>query len=131
MYIKDDPFSDCGVDGLKCNDPSLTRIEFAADSDIHHIIDRFMRTGQLPLFADRQTYESAEGLPETFEDLMQTTVAASQAFEQLPLDVRNRFNNDPVAYAEYLASQESKDSATPPPSPEPEGEGSAPEPPKE
>ena len=35
--------------GLACDDPSLTQQQFKEESDINNIVDRFMKTGHLPL----------------------------------------------------------------------------------
>lgn len=96
---------DCGLDGLTFNDPSLCKPHFAAECDLALIVKRFLKTGQLPQFAERPTIESDEGYPTDLFELQQTLIDARAKFDSLPLEVRNRFNNDPSAFFESVADQ--------------------------
>lgn len=91
---------DCGLKGLSFNDPSLTKLQFAADCDLSNIVKRFIKTGELPNQVSRPTIGDASELPSDFFAALSPAVQAAQAFEQLPLEVRNEFNNDPVAWFE-------------------------------
>lgn len=97
-------YQDCGLTGLTFKDPSLVRTEFAAESDIYYIVDRFLKTGVLPNQLDRSPIQDATVYPDNLQDLLNATTAANQAFEMLPVSVRNQFNGDPMAYAEFLAA---------------------------
>lgn len=88
---------DCGS-GLSCNDPSLTKVQFANDCDLRQIVRRFLKTGTLPAMQNRQTIFSTDGLPSDFGSLIDSTTRVRQAFDQLPLAERNRYNNDPEAW---------------------------------
>lgn len=90
---------DCGIDGLTFKKPSLCKPQFASDCDLHTIVDRFMRTGQLPESSRRQPLEGDFTQVEDFQAIQDRCVSLRQQFEMMPLEVRNKFNNDPVAWA--------------------------------
>lgn len=90
--------SDCGLGGLTFTEPSLTKPQFAKECDLHTIIDRFMRTGQLPASSPRPTIDDATGSPGSFDELMQTVVSVRQTFDALPEEERAKFDNDPDAW---------------------------------
>lgn len=93
---------DCGIDGITFNEPSLCRPERAAECDISNIVTRFMRTGELPQMVSRPTIDATDGLPSSYEEMMQTTTVVRQRFDALPLEERNKYNNDPLAWVESL-----------------------------
>lgn len=86
---------DCGIDGLTFTQPSLCKSQFADECDLGGIVKRFIRTGELPQFKQRPTIEDATNLPDDFFEAMQPATEVRQMFDQLPLEVRNKFNNDP------------------------------------
>lgn len=89
---------DCGLTGLTFTQPSLVKPQFAADCDLHNIIDRFMRTGQLPPSHERPSIEDATTLPDNFQDVMDTAVKVRQQFDMLPAEEREKFGDDPDAW---------------------------------
>lgn len=89
---------DCGLDGLTFTQPSLCKPQFAAECDLGGIVKRFIRTGELPQFRQRPTIEDASAIPDDFFAAMQPATEVRQMFDQLPLEVRNKFNNDPEAW---------------------------------
>lgn len=86
---------DCGIDGLTFTQPSLCKPQFAAECDLGSIVKRFIRTGELPQFRQRPTIEDATDVPDDFFEAMRPATEVRQMFDQLPLEVRNKFNNDP------------------------------------
>lgn len=113
---------DCGIDGLTFTQPSLTRPQFAPECDLRTIIERFMRTGEIRQPAERPTIDGVEGLPSTFEEMMQNVALARQRFEMLPLEERNKYNNDPEAWLQALQEQQNEqDEVEPSSTPSPDG----------
>lgn len=114
---------DCGLSGLTFTEPSLTKPQFAKECDLHTIIDRFMRTGQLPASSPRPTIDDATGSPGSFDELMQNAVAVQQSFDALPADERAKFDNDPAVWLQALQESEKQenkdeqDKIKPPPAP--------------
>lgn len=88
--------------GLACKDKSLTQQNFKDDSDINVIVKRFGLTGQLPVGLRVPTYGDFDQVDD-YRTALEIVKAADYAFQQLPPDIRARFNNDPhefVAFAE-------------------------------
>lgn len=95
---------DCGMEGITFIQVSLVKPQFASECDISNIISKFMRTGQLPTMTDRPVIQSTEGLPDNFQDLIDSMTRVRQQFDQLPLEERNKFNNNPEAWLEAVAN---------------------------
>lgn len=94
---------DCGLTGLTCNDPSLTEARFRDECDLSVIIKRFLKTGELPQMRDKSVIQSDEGMPTDYFEMMSRVAEARSRFDALPLETRNRFNNDPEAFYTALA----------------------------
>lgn len=79
--------------GLTCNDPHLTDQSFKEEADINVIMDRVMKTGQIPV--DLPTnFGDATLLPTLYEARM--AIAENNAtFYKLPPQVRAEYKNDP------------------------------------
>lgn len=103
---------DCGMEGLTFTQVSLVKPQFASECDISNIISKFMRTGQLPAMSDRSVIQSTEGLPDNFQDLIDSMTRVRQQFDQLPLEERNKFNNNPEAWLEAIANGKPLEDAT-------------------
>ncbi len=93
---------------------SRTKQSFAKDADINRIVSRAEKTGFLvdPSVMSRREafYGDFAGMPSYLE--MQDTVAkCDQVFMQLPVDLRERFRNDPQMLLEFLADPANKDEA--------------------
>lgn len=94
--------------GLECFDVSLTQQQFKDDADINVIMERFNRTGELPVpvtpgqFGDyTEVYD--------YHSAMNMVVAAQQAFAQMPAKIRSRFGNDAGAFVEFVSDSANLD----------------------
>lgn len=84
-------------------DPSedKTQQSFKNDADLNVLVRRFGLTGQFPpprmqpFFGDFTMFDS-------YHDAMNQIVAAREAFNQLPANVRQKFDNDPGKLWNYL-----------------------------
>lgn len=105
--------------------PGLTKQEFAKESDINNIMQRYIKTGQLsgridglqPIFADVSQIGD-------YADTLRRIDAARDAFALLPANVRTRFGNSPEALLDFLQNGENLDEAVslglvPAPAPKP------------
>ena len=101
---------DCGMTGKTFKSPSFAKPQFAQDCDLKNIVNRFLKTGQAPNFVSKPTISSTDNMPATFEEANQIATETKQAFDQLSLEERNKYNNDPVAWllAMEQAEQEKK-----------------------
>lgn len=113
---------DCGLTGLTFNDPSLCKPQFARECDLHYIIDSFMKTGRLPASCSVHTpsYQDAIDVPDDWQELQDRTIHIKQDFEQLPIDERLKFANDPLAWFTATHEQAKAPEAEPAKSPEAE-----------
>ena len=98
-----DNFDDRSLEtGLKCLDDSLTQQQFAAESDINNIVDRFMKTGHLPDPVSMPQYVDYEGVFD-FQSAMNVVRQADENFMRMDAKVRSRFHNSPQEFLEFFA----------------------------
>lgn len=103
--------------------PSRTKTEFKRDSDINTIMDRFKKTGVLPVNTRNPVYMDTTQVP-NLQQAMHVMIEAEKAFIGLPAKVRKEFDNNPLAFVEFATKPENIDKlrewglAAPPPEPE-------------
>lgn len=100
---------DCSVE------PSRTKQSFAREADINFLMDRFMRTGELPAeLADvgqRQPMfgDFSDGI--SFMEALERVRTAEDSFSALDAQVRDRFRNDPAEFIEFMAHERNREEA--------------------
>lgn len=89
--------------GLHCPEPSLTKQADAAACDINVIVQRWLKTGQLPtnLNDGMAHYADVSAVPD-YRTCLDTVLAAQRQFEGLPALVRERFHNDPARFLDFV-----------------------------
>jgi hypothetical protein len=99
---------DAGVRaGWSSSLPSLTQQQFKDEADINYIIAMYNSSGVMPSFhGDGQPSEPifadfAE-LPDSAQEMYNQMLQAKANFDNLPLDIRKRFNYDPGAFLEFV-----------------------------
>jgi len=96
---------------LTCG-PSKTKQEFGKESNINYIMDRYAKTGQLPVGVQRvQPVFADVSTIGDFSDVLRRVTAAKEAFAQLPANVRARFHNQPHELVEFLQDGSNRDEA--------------------
>lgn len=90
--------------GLKCEDVSLAKQEFAEEVDINTIIHRFKLDGELPSGVRMPTYGDFTGVTD-FQSAMEQVAQAREAFERMPARVRERFDNDPAKFVDFCSDE--------------------------
>lgn len=91
--------------GIVFDQPSQTLQSFKDDADINCIIARFENTGVLvdptvPVSRTPQFGDYSE-MP-SYQEAQNVIVAANNAFNSLASNIRERFNNDPAAYFDFV-----------------------------
>lgn len=87
---------------------SRTGQEFAEDADINNIMARYVKTGTVPMFVDRQMLDGDLHVMSYHE--MQNVIAdANSAFNSLPAIVRARFDNDPAKFVDFAINEQNVD----------------------
>lgn len=116
--------------------PSMTRQSEMDACDIHNILKQFSQQGFEQLVrenAARGQYADLTSLPD-YQEALGTVIAAQAAFAALPSQVRERFQNDPARFVQFLADPVNQDEAirlglatdTRPPEPPTGGAGGSP-----
>lgn len=90
--------------------PGLTKQEFASEVDVNKIMDRYVKTGQLPQSYTEGVFADVSEIGD-FANVMNRVHAADEAFALLPSKVRERFEGDPVKLIGFLADEKNRDEA--------------------
>ena len=91
------------VTGLRCADETLTHQEFAEESDINTIIDRF-GIGENPIEPMQwKTNVDLMNAPDNYMGVMNQLVEARDQFMSLPAKVRSQFDNDPALFMDFVS----------------------------
>jgi len=120
---------------LYCDDPSMTRQEFADECDINVIMERYEKTGVIShVQKAAPMYLDYTAVPDNLADAMAMLNDADTAFMSLPAKVRREFDNDPLKFVDFAQKPENLDQmrqwelAPPAPKPEPKAPDLAPPP---
>lgn len=87
--------------GFKTEGQSLTRQSEADSCDINKIMERFDRTGQLPISMKQPQFGDARIVG--FQEAKQIVIQAQEAFNELPAKARAHFGHDPQNMLNALA----------------------------
>ncbi|AXH77600.1 MAG: internal scaffolding protein [Microviridae sp.] len=82
-------------------DDGLTQQQFKEESDINTIVKRFGLTGELPVNERMPISGDFTGVTD-FQSALNAVTQAQQAFNDLPAELRYRFNNDPGRLLSFL-----------------------------
>jgi len=94
---------------LYCPEQGRTRQEGAADADINNIVNRWLKTGTVPMVRRGQPLfgDFTEG--QDLQDTMDRVLLAQAEFEKLPARVRRLVDNDPAQFLDALNSEEGRE----------------------
>lgn len=90
---------------------SLTQQQFVEESDINTIVNRFLRTGEMPQFDPRAMFGDFVDMPSSYQEALERVRSAQEAFSELPSAVRSRFNGDPAELLNFLSDPRNRDEA--------------------
>jgi phage internal scaffolding protein len=93
--------------GLVCEEPTRTQQHHREECDINVILERFGKTGQLPVNAISGTYGDFSGVHD-YHTALNAIIASESEFAALPAQIRNRFQNDPSNLIEFLDDPRNK-----------------------
>lgn len=96
--------------GLRCEDLSLAKQEMRDECDINTIVRRFGLTGVLPQNVRMPTYEDFSDVGD-FQSAMNAIVAANESFDQMPAEIRARFQNNPALFVDFCSNEENREEA--------------------
>lgn len=101
-------------EGWKSSVPSMTQQQFKDEADINYIVSMYDSSGVMPTFhGDGQPTQPVFGdfasLPDNAQEMYNRMIEAKNNFDNLPLEVRKRFNYDPAAFLEFADNPENLD----------------------
>jgi phage internal scaffolding protein len=93
--------------GLVCEEPTRAQQHHREECDINVILERFGKTGQMPVNAISGTYGDFSGVHD-YHTALNAIIASESEFAALPAQIRNRFQNDPSNLIEFLDDPKNK-----------------------
>lgn len=93
--------------GIACLDPSLAQQSAEEESNINTIVKRFGLTGTLPVGVRMPTYADFTGVFD-FQSAANAIALAHEAFDEMPADVRSRFQNDPALFVDFCSDDRNR-----------------------
>lgn len=97
----DRTYVDPGIDASATDDSPGAVQEFKEESDINNIMRNVQLTGATDWLNNMAgTYEDVTGVD--FQTCMDQTMRAQEAFDALPSSIRDRFQNNPVAFLDFV-----------------------------
>ena len=94
--------------GLVCPEDSLAVQSERDECDINFIMQKFGRTGQLPVMSSLPLNGDFTGVFD-FQSAMNLIVEAERSFMSLPADLRSRFGNDPAKFVDFCSDESNLD----------------------
>tara|TARA_B100001769_G_C22110436_1_gene600545 strand:+ start:3388 stop:3861 length:474 start_codon:yes stop_codon:yes gene_type:complete len=92
------------------NSPSRTKSEFKDEVNINTIVKKAMRTGVLPT-GDRQPLYADFTQLNSYETAQIAIAEAKSSFEQLPSDIRAKFDNNVTELLDFVDDEANKEEA--------------------
>lgn len=97
---------------LKCKDETRTKQSYKKQQDIKEIIKKYGATGLLNknIMANDPKFDDVSEIS-SYAEASQIIAKAGQAFDQLPNEIREKFNYNPANLLDYLNKSENKEEA--------------------
>ena len=93
--------------GLVCEEPTRAQQHHKDECDINVILERFGKTGQLPVNTISGTYGDFSGVHD-YHTALNAIIASENEFAALPAQLRNKFANDPANLVQFLDNPENR-----------------------
>jgi phage internal scaffolding protein len=77
-----------------------TKSEFKESCDINYILKKYLQNGTSPQMKQNPIYGDFS-TPIEYQEAQNIIIQATQQFEGLPSDIRNKFANDPSKFLEF------------------------------
>lgn len=113
-YVFDDRVGDLDFPADDPKSKSMTQQNFAEEVDVNTIVNRAIKSGVLADSASMAgrvaIFGDFSGVGD-FKSCLDKVIAAQGAFNDLPLDIKQRFNFDPGAIIDFLADPKNVEEA--------------------
>jgi phage internal scaffolding protein len=93
--------------GLVCEEPTRAQQHHRDECDINVILERFGKTGQVPVNAISGTYGDFSGVHD-YHTALNAIIASEEEFAALPAQIRNKFANDPANLVQFLDNPDNR-----------------------
>lgn len=87
---------------VRIEGPSRTKQSFQDDSDINLIMAKYVKTGVIEHMREHAGQFIDLPDPMDYQEALNITIAAENAFEGLPGNIRGRFDNDAVEFLAFM-----------------------------
>ena len=93
----------------KFDQPSLTKQADLKRANIHEILKRASNTGLIPVNS-ATPLDNTKVLPdvESYHEAVNTVLEAKTTFDNIPSHIRQKFDNDPAKFLEFIADPENQ-----------------------
>ena len=96
--------------GLACEEPTLAQQHYKDECDINTILERFNVTGMLPQNPISPKYGDFSGITD-YHSALNKVMSAMEEFDNLPAQIRARFDNEPQKLLEFLEDESNRPEA--------------------
>lgn len=88
--------------------PSMTNQSSKKSCDINYIIDKYQKTGVAPVVKDKALFGDFSNVSD-YQNAQNTIIKAEEQFSSLNSKIRERFNNNPSKFLEFVSNPQNKD----------------------
>lgn len=92
-------------------EPSLAQQQFKEECDINNIVKKFHNTGEFLNMTSKTGVYADFSEIQDYQTMLHTVMAAEDAFNALPAQVRAKFRNDPGQLITYLQDPKNEEEA--------------------
>lgn len=89
-------------------DVSLTKQSFKKECDINNILKRYMKTGLIDHINKHQGVYTDLSTSTEYHEAMNIIMEANDSFSLLPSEIRNKFNNDPAQFLDFVSNPDNR-----------------------
>lgn len=96
---------------LICKEPTRTQQHFKQETNINNIISKYKRTGYLPVIQNNQPMFGDFSRSADYHDMLTQVAIAKEAFEQLPVEIKKKFHQDPGKMIDFVLDKSNYEAA--------------------
>jgi len=85
-----------------------TKQSFKDECDINNVMGRYLTSGEMPLI-NQQAPQYLDVTGYDYQSAMELVAGAQSLFEEIPSDIRNRFQNDPAQFLDFCSNPKNRE----------------------
>ena len=94
-----------------CKGESKTRQSQKAETEINGIINKYKQTGIFTHIKDKMPFFGDASEVQDYKSAIDAVQASNAAFQELPAEIRAKFDNDPAKLVEFLSDSKNDEKA--------------------